>query len=193
VKKIVIASHNQGKIDEIKPHLLMLGYEVYGLDDFGIDPVEETGRTLKENAILKARHTARLSNFMILADDSGLEVDALGGKPGVFSSRYSLEGTDEANNLYLLDKMSDKLNRTARFRTVMVLKDEQGYEYVFEGVLHGYIHTALEGDKGFGYDPLFIPVGHHETLGVLGPRIKDEISHRKKCLDKVIHHLKNTL
>ncbi len=192
MKKIVLATRNEGKIEEIRPHLASLGYEVFGLEDFDVAVIEETGSTLKDNAIIKARHTQRVTNFMVLSDDSGLEVEALDGKPGVLSARFSTEGTDEANNRFLLRKMADKTNRSARFKTVMVLRDEEGYEHVFEGVLNGYIHTAMEGSEGFGYDPLFIPVGHTETLASLGLSVKNRISHRKKCLNKVIEFLKNS-
>ena len=192
MKKIVLATSNQGKIEEIRPHLIKLGFEVYGLDDFNLSNAKEIGKTMKENAVIKARHVSRVTNFMVLSDDSGLEVEALNGKPGVFSSRFSSKGDDLSNNQLLLKKMTNHTNRRARFKTVMVLKDETGKEHIFESVLDGYIHTALEGDGGFGYDPLFIPVGHHETLARLGFHVKDKISHRKKCLLKVIDHLKHT-
>lgn len=191
MKKIVLATSNEGKVEEIRPHLIQLGYEVYGLADFEISEALETGKTMKDNAIIKARHAAKITNFMILADDSGLEVEALGGKPGVHSSRFTKAGDDTSNNQLLLEKMANQSNRRARFKTVMVLKDEEGLERVFEGTLDGYIHTTLEGEDGFGYDPLFIPVGHHETLASLGLGVKDRISHRKKCLNKVIEFLRN--
>jgi len=153
MKKIVLATANQGKIEEIRPHLIKLGFEVYGLNDFNLSSPKEIGKTMKENAMIKARHVARVTNFMVLSDDSGLEVEALNGKPGVFSSRFSSKGDDLSNNQLLLKKMSTHTNRRARFKTVMVLKDETGKEHLFESVLDGYIHTALEGEGGFGYDP----------------------------------------
>ncbi len=189
MKKIALATHNQGKIEEIKPRLTLLGYDVFTLDDFDVKPIEETGRTFKENALIKAKALRSVTNFMVLADDSGLEVDALNNRPGVYSSRYSALGTDQANNEKLLKDMSDVLDRSATFKTVMVVIDEANKNHVFEAALHGYIHTALEGLDGFGYDPLFIPVGHNETLASLGLSVKQQISHRKKCLDKVLRFL----
>ncbi len=187
--KIVIASKNQGKIDEIKPHLSHLGFEVFSMVDFDVPDIDETGHTLKENAFIKARTVKKITNYMVLADDSGLMCDALGGKPGVYSARYAEKGNDHANNLKLLEHMADKSNRSAKFLTVMVLIDEHEKEFMFEGTLPGYIHTALEGEEGFGYDPLFIPVGHTATLAQLGDKIKHRISHRKKALDQVIDFL----
>lgn len=191
MRKIAIASHNEGKIEEIKPRLSMLGYDVYTLKDFDFKTIEETGKTFKKNALIKARALKKVTNFMVLADDSGLEVEALGGKPGVYSARYSSLGTDQANNEKLLKDMADITDRSAAFKTVMVVIDEQNQEYLFEADLHGYIHTAQEGEHGFGYDPIFIPVGHYDTLACLGPKIKQKISHRKKCLDKVLTFLED--
>ncbi len=190
MRKIVIASRNEGKIDEIRPYLVSIGYKVYSLSDFDSEDVRETGATFRQNALIKARAARRVTNFMILAEDSGLEVDALNGKPGVYSARFSESGTDEANNVLLLKKMEDKINRRARFISVMVLKLEDDEEMVFTGSLDGYIHTVTEGDAGFGYDPLFIPVGHCDTLSTLGPDRKTRISHRRKALDAVLRYLK---
>lgn len=186
----MIASENQGKIEEIRPHLAHAGFEVYSMADFDVPPVDETGTTLLENALIKARALKNVTNFMVLADDSGLMVEALGGKPGVYSSRYAKHGDDDANNQKLLTNMADKNNRFAQFKTVIVIIDQDDKEYVFEGELSGYIHTVLEGEHGFGYDPLFIPVGYHKTLASLPPSVKTRISHRKQALDQVLVFLR---
>ncbi len=192
MKKIVLASQNEHKLQEISPPLESLGFEVLSLVDFEeYEAPRETGATFLENARLKARALRKHTSSMILADDSGLEVEALKKAPGVQSKRFSDEGDDHANNKLLLNKMADKTNRHAMFRTVMVLLLEDGKEVSFEGTLPGYIHTAAEGGEGFGYDTVFIPVGHSETLASLGFDHKQRISHRKRCLDKVIAYLRN--
>ncbi len=191
MKHIVLATQNANKIDEIAPHLEYLHYTVDTLADFAGDVViKEKGSTLEENALLKARALRTHTSAMVLADDSGLEVDALGGKPGVMSKRFSNEGTDDANNRLLLEKMANERNRRATFKTVMALIEEDGSEHIFEGTLPGYIHTALEGEEGFGYDPLFIPVGYSKTLAALGMDVKNTISHRRKCLERVLQFLR---
>ena len=193
MKRIVVATHNEHKLKELAPPLEQLGYDVHSLKDFQTPPVvEETGDSFKENALKKARAVRLKTSAMVLADDSGLEVDALHGRPGVHSKRFSKAGTDEANNRRLLALMEDKRDRTATFRTVMVLIDEAGTAHVFEGELPGYIHTAEEGCEGFGYDPVFIPAGQSSTLAALGMEVKNRISHRRRCLAKVLAYLKTT-
>ncbi len=191
MKKIVLATQNEHKIQEIAPPLEALGFEVLSLAEFEeYEAPNETGKTFWENARLKARALRKHTSSAILADDSGLEVEALQQAPGVHSKRFSDEGGDTANNRLLLKKMENKTNRRAVFRTVMVLMMEDGREVSFDGTLAGYIHTAIEGDEGFGYDAIFIPVGHSETLATLGFAHKQRISHRKRCLDKVLAYLR---
>ncbi len=191
MKRIVIASQNEDKISEIRNPLTALGYEVYSLLDFDIPDIEETGKTLRENARIKAHAVRKITEYTVLSDDSGLEVDALHGAPGVHSKRFSDSTMDEDNNELLLKKMEDKEQRSATFKTVMVLLFNDEREYSFEGSLHGYIHTRQEGEHGFGYDSVFIPVGHSQTLATLGPETKDRISHRRRALREVVNFLKD--
>jgi XTP/dITP diphosphohydrolase len=189
MKKIAIATRNEHKLREYQSMLEHLKFEVFSLVDFPIKDIEETGETFFENARIKAKALRKHTNIMVLADDSGLEVDALGGRPGIHSKRFSDEGTDDANNQKLLDLMSNQFDRTARFVTAVCVIDESGNTKRFEGELHGYIHTACEGEHGFGYDPLFIPVGYNKTLAELGDDVKNRISHRARCLHKVLDYL----
>ncbi len=187
---LVIASSNEGKIEEIKPSLLSLGFKVLTLRDFPHVPINEDGQTFRENAVKKARAVATLTKFPVIADDSGLEVDALSGAPGVHSKRFSHSGLDDDNNARLLSLMENKTNRRACFKTIIVLKESSGDERIFEGRLDGYIHTVSEGESGFGYDPVFIPVGYHKTLAQLGSTHKQSMSHRQKALSRLTAYLK---
>jgi len=159
--------------------------------------VAETGTTFLENATLKAVEISKLTEGMILSDDSGLEVDALGGEPGVYSSRYAgKDGDNEANNAKLmseLDKLSDDTSpsRVARFRCVMVLAQAGEVLAHFDGSVEGSIISELTGDGGFGYDPLFVPDGYEQTFAQLGDEIKNTLSHRANALNKVIQWLNN--
>ena len=189
-RTIVIASSNEGKIEEIKPSLLSHGFKVLTLRDFPHVPINEDGKTFRENAEKKARAVATLTKFPVIADDSGLEVDALSGAPGVHSKRFSHSGLDADNNARLLSLMENKTNRRACFKTIIVLKESSGDERIFEGRLDGYIHTVSEGDEGFGYDSVFIPVGYHETLAQLGSVHKQNMSHRQKALSRLSAYLK---
>lgn len=191
MKRIVVATKNQGKLNEIRPALNHLGFEVYSLLDFDMPDIEETGRTLRENALLKARKVKKNVDGIVLADDSGLEVEALNGAPGVHSKRFSSSALDRDNNELLLKKMASKENRAAAFKTIMVLIMPDEREFSFEGTLHGYIHTVMEGEAGFGYDSVFIPVGHSKTLATLGMEVKNDISHRRRALRQVVEFLKN--
>jgi XTP/dITP diphosphohydrolase len=192
MKKIVIASQNEDKVSEIRTPLTALGYEVYSLLDFDVPDIEESGATLKENARIKAYAIRKLTEFTVLSDDSGLEGDALNGAPGVHSKRFSDSMMDHDNNALLLKKMEDKDHRSATFKTVMVLLFKDDREYSFEGELHGYIHTRQEGENGFGYDSVFIPIGHSQTLATLGHDVKQSISHRRRALREVINFLKDS-
>ncbi|MFW5913657.1 MAG: RdgB/HAM1 family non-canonical purine NTP pyrophosphatase [Bacillota bacterium] len=191
MKRIVVATRNEGKLNEIRPALTQLGYEVFSLLDFDVPDIEETGRSLRENALIKARTIRKVTDYSVLADDSGLEVEALNGAPGVHSKRFSDSALDHDNNELLLKKMANKENRAAEFKTIMVLITQDDKEYAFEGTLHGYIHTVMEGEEGFGYDSVFIPVGHSKTLATLGMKVKNDISHRRRALRQVVEFLKN--
>ena len=192
MRKIVIATHNEHKLREYQVMFEHLKFEVFSLNDFPCDAIPETEETFFDNAKLKAKAVKNETDYMVLADDSGLIVEALDGLPGVHSKRFSETETDAANNEKLLDLMRNEYDRSARFVTAVCVIDEDGTTHRFEGELHGYIHTACVGEEGFGYDPLFIPVGYTKTLAELGMDVKNKISHRARCLQKVIDYLDTT-
>lgn len=171
----------------------MLGdrYEVLDATDFPqLSPVEETGTTFLENATIKAVAVSEAVEGRVLSDDSGLEVDALGGEPGVYSSRYGgEEGNHEKNNARLLEEMKGRKGHSARFRCVMVLAEKGEVIEVFEGKVEGRILQEPQGDQGFGYDPLFVPTGFRESFAQLGMAVKNELSHRGRALQQVIEWL----
>ena len=180
--KLIFATGNKGKLREAAE--ILTGCELLTPADFGItDDIEETGITFKENSIIKARYIYERTGMDCFADDTGLEVDCLGGAPGVYSARYAGEGHDFAANIEkLLCEMGSCENRKARFRNVVTLI-LGGKEYYFEGLMEGRIALEPRGTKGFGYDPVFIADEHPEgTMGELGPELKNEISHRGKSL-----------
>ncbi len=191
--KLVLATKNKGKIAEIKEFLSdVKGLEVLSILDFPEDkipPIEETGKSFEENAFIKAFTVAKATGLPALADDSGLEVDALGGKPGVRSARFGGEGiTDAERNkklLSLLENVPSK-ERSARFRCCMVLVVPPEFEkYVAEGVCEGYITTEPRGSHGFGYDPIFYLPKYGKTMAELTRSEKNKISHRGKALEKM--------
>lgn len=189
---ILIATRNAHKTQEIQA---MLGdsFTVTDLSISSLPPVEETGTTFLENATLKAVEISKLIPSLILSDDSGLEVDALNGEPGVYSSRYGGEdGNDSLNNATLLknlEKSSATPPLTARFRCVMVLAQAGKSLAHFSGAIEGSITTDAAGAEGFGYDPLFIPEGHSKTFAQLPISTKNELSHRAHALTQVIQWL----
>ncbi len=188
MKNIVVATKNKHKLREYEDILVPHGFDVFSLFDFPLDEPEETGRDFLENALIKARALRRATKEPVIADDSGLEVFALDARPGVMSKRYAKEGSDRANNEKLLAEMQHHHDRRARFVTVIALLEKDGTHRFFSGELHGYIHTETAGETGFGYDPLFIPVGHTRTLAELGSRMKNKISHRARALQKLLDH-----
>lgn len=176
--------------------MLGSGYDVVDLNAeecSHFPEVAETGSTFLENATLKAVEISKLTGGIILSDDSGLEVDALGGEPGVYSSRYAgKDGDNEANNTKLmseLGKLSADTSRTARFRCVMVLAQDGERITHFDGSVEGSITSTLTGDGGFGYDPLFVPDGYDKTFAQLGDKLKNTLSHRAHALKQVIQYL----
>ncbi|MEO8512568.1 MAG: XTP/dITP diphosphatase [Ignavibacteria bacterium] len=185
MKKIFIASKNKGKLSEIKSFLGEMEYEIFSLlDAHEMPDIEETGNSFEENALLKARSIFNIVKIPVIADDSGLEVDYLNGAPGIYSARYSGENaTDKKNNDKLLKELKDieTKKRTAAFKCVICLYDGLS-ERFFDGVCEGIILTRPKGEKGFGYDPLFVPNGYTQTFAELGPEIKNRISHRGKAL-----------
>jgi len=193
--EIVIATKNTGKVKEMADILADLPLNLRSLNDFEnvVEP-EETGADFIENAVLKAQSYARQTGLWALADDSGLEVAALGNAPGVFSARYAGEN---ATNEERIDKLLGELNKTqnenraARFVCAMAIADERGeIRYIAEGVCDGGIVDAPRGTNGFGYDPIFVPEGFSETFGELSDDVKREISHRARASAKIIAYLR---
>ncbi len=192
--KVVLATRNRGKVSELQALLKDLNIEVVPIDEAGdIPEVIEDGSTFYDNAMKKAREVSAASGLVAIADDSGLEVDSLGGRPGVFSARYAGEhATDEENYLKLLDAMKDVPveERTARFRCVMVACSPDGSCISSEGTCEGIIARSPRGSQGFGYDPVFIPSGESRTMAELSKEEKNRISHRAKALDSLKRKLK---
>ena len=196
--KIVFATNNQHKLQEIR-EILGDQFEILSLADIGChEDITETGNTLEANAHQKAEYVFDHYHIDCFADDTGLEVDALGGAPGVHSARYA-EGTDHnsaANMAKLLRELGDNDNRKARFRTVISLIQMEGgnpvcsREYQFEGVVEGRIDREKHGSEGFGYDPVFIPEGYDKSFAELGEEIKNQISHRARAVKKLAEWLK---
>lgn len=187
--KIVLASKNKKKIEELRRILKDLDVELLSVNDFPhLEEVIEDGLTFDENALKKARYVSRQTGLPALADDSGLEVDALGGAPGVRSARYAGEGaTDEDNIKKLLQELQGVPleKRNARFVCCIALVFPNGQEYLFWGDVRGKITETPKGNQGFGYDPVFMPEGFQITFAQMQSHEKDEISHRKKALDKL--------
>lgn len=190
MKKLVFATNNTHKLEEVRA-ILGKNIEVLSLNDINCHAdIPETADTLEGNAVLKARYIYENYGFDCFADDTGLEVDALNGAPGVYSARYAGgEGHDsEANMKKLLSEMCDKENRRARFRTVICLL-EGGEEHLFEGIVNGEIIRQRRGDTGFGYDPVFVPEGYTQTFAEMGNEEKNKISHRARAVKKLCDYI----
>jgi XTP/dITP diphosphohydrolase len=193
-KSLVLATGNLGKLCELKELFRDLPLELKSLRDFErLVDVDETGSTFRENAELKARGFALQTGHLSLADDSGLEIEALGNAPGVHSARFAGEGTGYDVKIPRLLAMLDDAgfpNRRARFVCVMALADSHGrIVYSAEGVCSGSIARSPRGSNGFGYDPIFTPDGFDQTFGELGDHIKRSISHRAKAAELIIRYL----
>lgn len=188
-KKLVFATNNLHKLNEVST-ILENKIELLSLNDINchID-IPETSNTLEGNALLKAQYIYSNYKLNCFADDTGLEVEALNGEPGVYSARYAGDiHNSEANMLKLLHNMENKKNRQAQFRTVIsLILDET--EYQFEGIIKGKIITEKRGSSGFGYDPIFIPEGYDKTFAELGDEIKNKISHRAQAVNKLCKFL----
>ncbi len=188
--RLILATRNAHKTAEIRA---MIGdrFEVLDATAFPDFPeIEETGTTFLENARLKAEGISRCIDGWVLSDDSGLEVDALSGAPGVWSSSYGgEEGNHAKNNARLLHEMADQQDRRARFRCTMVLARGGVEQAHFSGIVEGKLVESLHGTGGFGYDPLFIPEGYDQTFAELGDSIKNSLSHRSRALDQVVAYL----
>lgn len=186
---LIMATNNEHKLREIR-QMLADSYEVKGLADIGCHAdIPETADTLEGNALQKARHVHARTGCDCFADDTGLEVRALGGAPGVRSARYATDGHDfGANNRLLLRNLEGVDDRSARFRTVIALILD-GREYLFEGVVEGRILHAPAGEGGFGYDPLFVPEGFGQAFAQMSPEQKNAISHRGRAVAKLVEFL----
>ncbi len=192
-ERIVLASNNAGKVREINQLLAEQQIEVVPQKEFDIPEAEETGLTFVENAILKARHASKLSGLPAIADDSGLEVDALKGAPGIYSARYAGNGGDQANNEKLLEALKDipEAERTARFQCLMVYlrHAEDPTPIICQGTWEGRILTAPQGENGFGYDPVFLVPEEGCSSAELSPEVKNRLSHRGQALRKLLQAL----
>ena len=190
MKKLVFATNNAHKLEEIRA-ILGDKVEILSLNDINCHAdIPETADTLQGNAALKAQYIFENYGLDCFADDTGLEVEALNGAPGIYSARYADgEGHDsEANMKKLLSEMQDKENRKARFRTVICLI-EDGKEHFFEGIVNGSIIRERKGGTGFGYDPIFMPDGYSETFAEMGNDEKNKISHRARAVQELCEYL----
>ena len=209
--KIVFATNNEHKLSEIRA-ILGPSFEVVSLADIGChEDIPETGQTLEENALMKAEYIYNKYHLSCFADDTGLEVEALNGAPGVYSARYAAMGVpdgsaigkshdSEANMARLLRELANNNNRKARFRTVIAFIEKKDVcpcgctsiklVHQFEGIVNGEITTEKSGAEGFGYDPIFRPEGYDKTFAELGADIKNQISHRARATQKLAEYLK---
>ena len=207
MNKIVFATNNQHKLEEIRS-ILGEDFEVLSLSDIGChEDIPETSDTLEGNAIQKAQYVFDKYGYACFADDTGLEVEALGGEPGIYSARYAaLDGDEsishdsEANMAKLLRKLEGIENRKARFRTVIALITNAPLPFgegmgerlqLFEGIVNGSIIKERRGGEGFGYDPIFQPEGYDKTFAELGNEVKNHISHRARAVQKLADYLKS--
>jgi len=195
--RIVIASSNRYKIKEIEQIYAELPIEFIPMSAFSnIPKIEEDGKSFRENAIKKAQVVSKALELITLAEDSGIEVDALNGGPGIYSSRYAgKERDDRKNNEKLLNELAGVPleKRTARYRAVAVLMSAQQIEAIAEGTMEGIIAERPRGESGFGYDPIFIVPAYGKTVAELGTEIKNKISHRAKALRSIKENLKTLL
>ena len=188
--KLVFATNNRHKLQEVRD-IVGDRVEVLSLADIGCyDDIPETADTLQGNALIKARHIYEKYGFDCFADDTGLEVEALDGAPGVYSARYAGEECDsEANMRKLLENLTGKTNRNAQFRTVIALIIN-GEEMLFNGIVKGSIATEKKGDSGFGYDPIFVPEGHSASFAQMSSEMKNSMSHRFRATQQLSDYLK---
>lgn len=189
-RKLVFATNNAHKLEEVKS-VVGDSFEIVSLESIGChEDIEETGTTLEENAFIKARYIKEKYGYDCFGDDTGLEVEALNGAPGVYSARYAGEGHNQAaNRKKLLEVLKGENNRKARFRTVIALILD-GKEYMFEGEVKGSIGEEERGTTGFGYDPVFQPEGYGNTFAELGMDVKNNISHRARATKALCEFLK---
>ena len=194
MKKLLVATSNSGKIAELRDLLAGLPLDLIGLGELNASEVPETGATFIDNARLKATGYARQTGMLAIADDSGLEVDALNGRPGVLSARYGGDVGFDKKMQMLLAEMDDSLNhsRAARFVCAIAIAGADGnILYTTEGICPGSLAMESRGNGGFGYDPLFIPDGFEETFGELSAALKQKISHRARAFEQIMPFLRD--
>lgn len=191
MKKIVFATHNEHKLDEVRTMLEPLGYKVLGAGDLNLPDIEETGNTFKENALLKAYEAYKYTSLPVLAEDTGLCIRALDNAPGIYTKRYA-----EKNGGFpkvfekLAECLANATDRSAYFNCTMALVVDETQAEVFEGIFEGEIIDTPRGENGFGYDPVFVPKGYDKTVAQLTDSEKNTISHRYLALQKVVEYLK---
>ena len=192
MKRLVFATGNSHKLQEVQG-LFKEGFALSCLKDVNItEEIPETADNLVDNALQKAWYVYNKCGIPCFADDTGLEVEALGGAPGVYSARYAGEQKDsKLNMLLLLKNMTGKTNRNARFRTIIAYIDENAQEHIFEGEIRGKIIENMVGENGFGYDPIFVPEGYEQTFAELSSEIKNTISHRARAMEKFLSYINN--
>ncbi len=190
MNELIFATHNENKTNEIRA--ILPQYKVQSLADINFtEEIEETGKTLKENALIKAKTIFDKLGKPCFADDTGLEVHSLGGAPGVYSARYAGKEANAENNMQkLLTELKDKKDRSAAFKTVIAYVDANGAPHFFEGTVEGEIVFEKAGDRGFGYDPLFKPAGYEQTFAQMTPIQKNEISHRSRAVALFVAYLR---
>lgn len=191
--RLVVASHNEGKVREIGDLLAPLGIAPISAGSLGLPEPEETETTFAGNAVLKARAAAEGANMLALADDSGLAVEALGGDPGIYSARWAGPTRDFSaamEKVWRALEATGGENRRAKFVCALALIEPGGAPRVFEGEVHGTLIWPPRGDKGFGYDPIFLPEGGTQTFGEMEPDVKHAISHRARAFAKLVAALK---
>ncbi|WFA08923.1 RdgB/HAM1 family non-canonical purine NTP pyrophosphatase [Tissierella sp. Yu-01] len=187
-RKLVVSTGNGHKIDEIKSILSDFDIEILSKNDIGLEEFDviEDGETLEENSIKKAKELAEKTDYMVIADDTGLFVNALNGEPGVFSSRYAgEEGNSKKNCEKLIQNLEGIEDRSAYFKTVIALITEDKKVFKADGLCKGTIIKEAKGENGFGYDPLFVPEGYNKTFAELGNDVKNKISHRALALEEL--------
>lgn len=184
METLLFATGNKGKISELLALFSQEQVTIKTLNDLqtSIPEPEETGTSFEENALLKAKYYSKHSGFPCLADDSGLEVDALDKRPGVYSARY-IDGSDADRSQKILEELTGVANRRARFVCVLAYVPLEGEPMTFRGSCEGSIGFAIQGNQGFGYDPIFIPDGYTQSFGELGSEIKNTLSHRHKAME----------
>ncbi len=188
---LIIASNNQGKIKEYKKLLEPFGFKAYSMSEKGIyTDIEETGTTFEENSYIKAKEIYDITNGFVISDDSGLEVEVLDGRPGLYSARYKGIDTEEGRRKEILNELKRKRNRKARFVCCICFIDNKGEKHIFKGLWNGKISKEERGSEGFGYDPIFIPDGEEKTTSELGVDYKNNHSHRYLASKMLIEYLR---